>query len=232
MKMKLLQKNRLMATVSILLALQGASVTANAVTYLFNPSTGEGGYESVAVNNNYQYYDVTAFHLDSRNYNFGVIRFDDLFGDLEGQISHSSVITSATMDFNIYQGGSQLYVGQIDAQYYGWETGVASRADLIDGSRIIGGSAAPGYIDTLGTENLQGLVSIDITSQVSQWKNDPLSNAGISVYTRFGERNDNGYFAGLARVSMGNLTITAVPEPSSTALLGLGGLALMLRRRR
>ncbi len=29
-----------------------------------------------------------------------------------------------------------------------------------------------------------------------------------------------------------NLTIDAVPEPSSTALLGLGGLALILRRRR
>ena len=28
------------------------------------------------------------------------------------------------------------------------------------------------------------------------------------------------------------LTLTAVPEPSSTALLGLGGLALMLRRKR
>jgi hypothetical protein len=29
-----------------------------------------------------------------------------------------------------------------------------------------------------------------------------------------------------------NITITAIPEPSSTALLGLGGLALMLRRKR
>ena len=28
------------------------------------------------------------------------------------------------------------------------------------------------------------------------------------------------------------LTLSAVPEPSSSALLGLGGLALMLRRRR
>ena len=29
-----------------------------------------------------------------------------------------------------------------------------------------------------------------------------------------------------------NITVTAIPEPSSTALLGLGGLALALRRRR
>ncbi len=29
-----------------------------------------------------------------------------------------------------------------------------------------------------------------------------------------------------------SLTLTQVPEPSSTALLGLGGLALILRRRK
>lgn len=32
--------------------------------------------------------------------------------------------------------------------------------------------------------------------------------------------------------SQREITITTVPEPSSTALLGLGGLALMLRRHR
>ncbi|MEZ7957082.1 MAG: PEP-CTERM sorting domain-containing protein [Rubritalea sp.] len=32
--------------------------------------------------------------------------------------------------------------------------------------------------------------------------------------------------------SIDNFSITAVPEPSSTALLGLGGLALIMRRRK
>ncbi len=31
---------------------------------------------------------------------------------------------------------------------------------------------------------------------------------------------------------LGNHTLTVVPEPSTTALLGLGGLALILRRRK
>ena len=35
-----------------------------------------------------------------------------------------------------------------------------------------------------------------------------------------------------ANATFDNITITAIPEPSSTALLGLGGLALMLRRKR
>jgi len=34
------------------------------------------------------------------------------------------------------------------------------------------------------------------------------------------------------RVQYKSITISAIPEPSSTALLGLGGLALMLRRKR
>ena len=35
-----------------------------------------------------------------------------------------------------------------------------------------------------------------------------------------------------SRAQYTNITISAIPEPSSTALLGLGGLALMLRRKR
>ena len=38
--------------------------------------------------------------------------------------------------------------------------------------------------------------------------------------------------AGVGAISIDNFNMTAVPEPSSTALLGLGGLALMLRRKR
>jgi len=42
----------------------------------------------------------------------------------------------------------------------------------------------------------------------------------------------NAAAAGDGAISIDNFNMTAVPEPSSTALLGLGGLALMLRRKR
>ena len=43
---------------------------------------------------------------------------------------------------------------------------------------------------------------------------------------------DGGTRAGAARGSIAGFTIVPVPEPSSAALLGLGSLALLLRRRR
>lgn len=42
----------------------------------------------------------------------------------------------------------------------------------------------------------------------------------------------SGITAGGDRVGLGEFRVNAVPEPSSAALLGLGGLALILRRRK
>ncbi len=53
--------------------------------------------------------------------------------------------------------------------------------------------------------------------------------AGTSTNLKFTfESQDGGGLAGLDNIRI----TTAVPEPSSTALLGLGGLALILRRRK
>lgn len=42
----------------------------------------------------------------------------------------------------------------------------------------------------------------------------------------------NGTATGASHITVNALTLTAVPEPSTTALLGLGGLALILHRRK
>jgi hypothetical protein len=46
------------------------------------------------------------------------------------------------------------------------------------------------------------------------------------------ESNSPAGFSHAGAVTFDSITIAAIPEPSSTALLGLGGLALLLRRRR
>lgn len=54
------------------------------------------------------------------------------------------------------------------------------------------------------------------------------SDVGDTLQIRFIENNNN-----TARdVYVDNYSVVSVPEPSSTALLGLGGLALLLRRRK
>ena len=58
---------------------------------------------------------------------------------------------------------------------------------------------------------------------------------GVNINDLFGSTLDNGPLVIWESVVTGDsiqIGLAAVPEPSSTALLGLGGLALMLRRRR
>lgn len=55
------------------------------------------------------------------------------------------------------------------------------------------------------------------------------ANIGESLHLRFVSNAANGEFASVDAIT---LTANAVPEPTTTALLGLGGLALLLRRRR
>ena len=55
---------------------------------------------------------------------------------------------------------------------------------------------------------------------------------GTQIWLRISE-SDSGTSSGQPHQGfIENLSVTAVPEPSSTALLGLGGLALVLRRKR
>ncbi|MFC5050428.1 PEP-CTERM sorting domain-containing protein [Rubritalea spongiae] len=67
------------------------------------------------------------------------------------------------------------------------------------------GTAAGGYVEFLGVETTApGTLTITLTDNLRQ--------------------------SGLAQLSL--TAVTAVPEPSSAALLGLGGLALILRRNK
>ena len=71
---------------------------------------------------------------------------------------------------------------------------------------------------------------------------NPAASGGVFTFTRSGARVrfqsvDCGLTWGIAAMSSSDLVInsvklTQVPEPTTTALLGLGGLALILRRRK
>jgi len=58
--------------------------------------------------------------------------------------------------------------------------------------------------------------------------NSNVRYVGIQIKTRLGAPTPYT----VAAVGLGQVRVNAVPEPSSTALLGLGGLTLILRRRK
>ena len=112
--------------------------------------------------------------------------------------------------------------------------------------------ASPGFSDLVSMSSSEldiGSGSFDLDAFTFTDLSGPGSRIGVGTYTLFDANSlalGNslgstvftesllGYATATLFESGGDifLSVTAVPEPSSTALLGLGGLALMLRRKR
>lgn len=88
-------------------------------------------------------------------------------------------------------------------------------------------------VPVLGSYNFvnQSTVRVDVTAVVNGWINDGTTNNGFALFSTSGnvELASTRY---TADSSLRPSIVTVIPEPSSSALLGLGGLALVCRRRR
>lgn len=137
----------------------------------------------------------------------------------------------ADIHFHQISSGSLGYEFEFDA------TGVSS---LIGGGTGIGGSGAGPFWSGLGTSTLD--VDGSLYSVIAGPQTYELFNTTITAASTFdlGNVNISGfahyYDVSFEQVTEGSRSIKRLvimaPEPSSTALLGLGGLALMLRRKR
>ncbi|QQL45813.1 PEP-CTERM sorting domain-containing protein [Sulfuriroseicoccus oceanibius] len=121
---------------------------------------------------------------------------------------------------------------------FGWDTGESidmtlfyTDTDAIDGART-----------SLFTFN-SGSEVTDVTWETETFAmttGADINAAGRTLFISFtgntidldGSNNAQGSFARLDDVSLSVTTVAAVPEPTSAALLGLGGLTLILRRRK
>ena len=97
-------------------------------------------------------------------------------------------------------------------------------ATLADGSAFDAFGGVTEYVDGSGA-----LIAGDAGSNIKNWSHYVTSNAipdgALSVQINYNGVGGNDAYAD-------NIAVSTVPEPSSAALLGLGGLALILRRRK
>lgn len=130
-----------------------------------------------------------------------------------------------------------------NADLYGIDARAAS--NLITGDFYVGDATDPNATklqDSILTSSTStgSVVSVDISSYLNT-QYDGGANIGEFVFLRLNRDGStdifdqqSGYLVATADASTNQpfLTYTAVPEPSSTALLGLGATALLLRRRK
>ncbi len=99
------------------------------------------------------------------------------------------------------------------------------------------GQDTPFEVDSTGTVSFDeiGLGAV-ITTGVSSISYDftltDAGSAGDYLVLGWSTTNPDGGSTGSDSFNVDNIVVSAVPEPSSAALLGLGGLALILRRRK
>ena len=159
-------------------------------------------------------------------------------GNPDGYLECSAVGASSDLD------APAAFLGDLsayDGGTFSWD-GLA----IDEGSGSVPGSYAYGKVTVTGTAG-------SATSALIPSANRPTIASGWSSYshdftaTAFGKTEGewDAILAGVTSISLGcnayggfedlgydNIALNAVPEPSTTALLGLGGLALILRRRK
>lgn len=178
------------------------------------------------------------------------------FTGVSGNIANLSV-TSGTMNF---AGGGNVTLGNLIVSNteitFAGTKGLSSSAtfpsviNLTNGSSwisqfvsnnttlFVDGTSSielKGTGDPINSQTNQTTVNLDIGAQLifrdTAELDDQLDDTGSGDIwvngTRVTLANKNNYFT-----TTDNLTFTAIPDPSTTALLGLGGLALILRRRK
>ena len=132
-------------------------------------------------------------------------------------------LDSITLDYGYTRNGAIFGDKDLKAYIFSSFTG------FVDASDILGDKVISTTVDDNSLQYPGGSPSltVDLSAYNYVW-----SGGEIEFRIYLADTTNNGaYIHRIDNVTL-NGVVAAVPEPSSTALLGLGGLALMLRRKR
>lgn len=172
----------------------------------------------------------------------GLIRFDNIFGAGAGQIPIGSTIISASLEMTTGTGGNASALGggpTIHQMLMNWDESNANGSwnYFVGGVNIDDTQAAITADDvSLSLVNIADgeTVSANVLNSLQAWSAGA-TNQGWLVMGSDVNRWDIHSSESATALSRPKLIVeftAPIPEPSTTALLGLGGLALILRRRK
>jgi hypothetical protein len=171
--------------------------------------------------------------------NHGLIRFDNLFGTLPGQIQAGDTITSATLRVYVDNPGSGMAVHDMLAP---WSQGSVTWNSLVGGVQTDGVEASLSPIASFGAnttaENVSvGWLSINVTSSLVAAQSGALPGFGWALLpfaagTNGIDFHTSEFVLDAALRPELSVAVTPVPEPATWLLMALGAAGLAARRGR
>ena len=152
------------------------------------------------------------------------IAADDYFSVTVGANSgYYMDLDSITLDFGYTRNGVQFGDKDLKAYVFSSFTG------FVDAGDILGSEVIQTTVDNNSLQYPGGSPSltVDLSAYSYVWSGGEIE---FRIYLA-DTTNGTAYVHRIDNVTL-NGVVAAVPEPSSTALLGLGGLAVLLRRKR
>lgn len=152
------------------------------------------------------------------------IAADDYFSVTVGANSgYYMDLDSITLDFGYTRNGGQFGDKDLKAYVFSSFTG------FVDAGDILGSEVIQTTVDNNSLQYPGGSPSltVDLSAYSYVWSGGEIE---FRIYLA-DTTNGTAYVHRIDNVTL-NGTVAVVPEPSSTALLGLGGLAVLLRRKR
>ncbi|MBC7251938.1 MAG: DNRLRE domain-containing protein, partial [Anaerolineae bacterium] len=150
-------------TVSFQEGVNGYTGTVDTFIMESDPETARGDENWVEWDNDDPY--------NSGNSNFGLIRFDNIFGSSSNQIPPGATIESATLAYVVNNSGDP---GELNEVAVDWGEDVTYNSFGTDS-----GVQASDYGTLIGTANGDsGTQTIDVTASLVAWASDPAANRG------------------------------------------------------